>query len=98
MRVDEWCRNVMTKLLQIAIKAIVTRKRDKYVSYETDVFRFLQSDKLDNISKASLPVELYKNHAACSVVVVCLDCLIARLMKDALVNSRKVRNPEFFER
>ena len=98
MRVDEWCRTVMTSYLRIMILAITTRKKTKYTSYEREVYIFLCSRQFTQFGKQSLPACLAKNHPGCGVLALCLDRRMATVTKECLTASRMVRNPELFNK
>ena len=84
LRVDKWCRTIMSHYLQVMVQAIKTRRKREYTSFETDMFPFLHSDKFTQISKESLPVQLAKNHPGCVVLAMCLNRVMATKKKEML--------------
>ncbi|KAL7534523.1 hypothetical protein ACHAWF_004856 [Thalassiosira exigua] len=88
-------QKVANKLFQFTVKAMLGRRNDES-SYEFDLHHFHRSGEFDKLCWESLPGRLAANRAGCVVWCLSMAKLHSSWLKEALLDSRKARNPELF--
>ena len=94
-QVDACFRRVMAEFLHLIIRAITNRKNNRH-SFELQAYQFL-SGEFDNIIRLGLPLWIYNHQPNCYILGMCLKKLALRLLKDALIESKKKLKPDLFK-
>ena len=68
------------------------------MEYKTEVFSFLRSSDFKEKCKASLPGNLTCSNSGLVILAICLDKQMMTYTRNALLETRKSRNPELFAR
>ena len=97
MKFDDCCRAIMMEFLQFFLEAVKKRK-SRSASYKFDVYQFLCSDQLDNITEHYLPVTQATVQPCCFIMVMSLDRLLSTFVTEALHDLMRSRFPALFKK
>ena len=94
---DEACRQIQDKLFQILLNALQKRK-NKGISYEYDLYIFHRSEEFTLLCQSALPGRLAESRPGCVMMCLAMSQLHSDWLKEALIESQKIRNPDRFHK
>jgi hypothetical protein len=97
LQIDEACQVMTCKMFEMTVTAMKKRNNDQH-SFEYDLHELHRSTKFTTICKKYLPAQLADNHPCCVFMYLSLARMHTSWLKEALVESRKVRSPELFSK
>ena len=92
---DNLCRKIQHKLLEITVKSLKQRKNDTY-SFEYGLHEYYRSIDFAHLYWEEAPRRLANNHAGCVILCIVLGEIHLRWVKDAFRSDRRHRNRELF--